>query len=271
MKTKVGIEEKKVVVITGVSSGIGKDTAAVFLRRGWTVVGLSRTPLDDSYVCDVTDSKRVQEVFDDIYQKYGRIDVLINNAGFGISGATELLPDEEIKKEYDVNVLGVINCYKSAVKYMKKGAKIINIASACALFPLPYRSLYCSSKAAVNQLSLSLNMECKPFGVEVISVCPGDTKTNFTKNRVKVFDTNDRYGDRIKNAADSIDTRQDKRMPVSVVSKKLYKIATKRRNKPMIIIGAKYKLLYFAMRFMPQSALLNFTEKHFGGHKKKGE
>ena len=119
MKTKVGIEEKKVVVITGVSSGIGKDTAAVFLRRGWTVVGLSRTPLDDSYVCDVTNSKRVQEVFDDIYQKYGRIDVLINNAGFGISGATELLPDEEIKKEYDVNVIGVINCYKSVVKYMK--------------------------------------------------------------------------------------------------------------------------------------------------------
>ena len=271
MKTKQCKSDGKVVVITGISSGIGKDTADVFSSKGWIVVGLSRTPAENSYICDVTDEARVSQVFDEIYQKYGRIDVLINNAGYGISGATELISTDEIKREYDVNLLGVINCYKSAVRYMTNGCKIINIASACALFPLPYRSLYCSSKSAVNQLSLSLNMECKPFGVEVVSVCPGDTKTNFTKNRVKVFDTNDRYGDRIQNAADSIDNRQDKRMPARVVSSRLYKIATKKHNKPMIIIGAKYKLLHFAMRFVPTSVLLHFTEKHFGGHKKKGE
>ena len=267
---KVEQKAQKVVVISGKSSGLGSSLAEIFEKNNFVVIGLSRTKTDDlSYVCDVTDFSQVDKAINDIALKYGKIDVLINNAGYGVSGATELICNEEIKREYDVNILGCINCYKSALKYMPKGSKIINISSACALFPLPYRSLYCSSKAGLHQLSLSLNMECKPLGVEVISVCPGDIKTNFTKNRVKVFETNDRYKDRIQNATLAIDSREDKRMDVSIPTKKIYKIATRKKNKPFVIIGAKYKLLYFAMRFLPKSVLLQYTEKFFGGHKKK--
>jgi len=267
---KVDQKAQKVVVITGKSSGLGLCLSQIFEKNNYIVVGLSRTKTDGlSYVCDVTDFSQVEKVMDDIASKYGKIDILINNAGFGVSGATELIPNEEIKREYDVNILGGINCYKSVLKYMVRGSKIINISSACALFPLPYRSLYCSSKAGLHQLSLSLNMECKPLGVEVISVCPGDIKTNFTKNRVKVYETNDRYDDRIQRATQAIDSREDKRMDVSIPAKKIYKIATKKKNKPFIIIGGKYKLLYFVMRFLPKSVLLHYTEKYFGGHKKK--
>ena len=116
-------------------------------------------------------------------------------------------------------------------------------------------------------LSLSLSMECAPLGIKVISICPGDIKTNFTKNRVKIFDTDSRYGDRIENAARNIDSREDKRMSVDVVSRKIYRISRKATPKPYYIIGFKYKMLHFAMRFLPSSALLHFTEKYFGGHK----
>ena len=264
------MRKKRVVVITGCSSGIGRECVHYFESMGDVVIGLARhnEDCDNFYCCDISSEDNVKKVMDMIGKRYGRIDVLINNAGYGLSGAVELVPNLQIEKLYDVNILGSINCYKYAMPYMKEGSKILNIASACALFPLPFRGLYCSSKAGLHMLSLSLAMECAPLGIKVISICPGDIKTNFTKNRVKIYDTNERYGDRIENAARAIDSREDKRMSVYGVARKLYKISVKVEPKPYYIIGFKYKMLHFAMRFLPASALLRFTEKHFGGHKK---
>lgn len=264
------MRDKRIVVITGCSSGIGRECVRYFESKGDIVIGLARhnEDCDNFYCCDISSEENVKKVMNMIGARYRRIDVLINNAGYGLSGAVEMVPNGEIEKLYDVNILGAINCYKYAMPYMRKGSEIINIASACALFPLPYRGLYCSSKAGLHMLSLSLAMECAPLGIKVVSVCPGDIKTNFTKNRVKVFETNDRYKDRIENAARAIDSRQDKRMSVVGVARKIYNISTKRSPRPYYIIGFKYKVLHFAMRFLPTSALLHFTEKYFGGHKK---
>jgi short-subunit dehydrogenase len=270
MKKKNSPTKNRIVVITGASSGIGQACKQIFEEHGDTVVCLSRTNPDNFanfFPCDVANAKQVKDVFSAIKLKFGHIDVLINNAGHGLSGAVELTDDEDIKNIFDVNLLGVINCYKNALPQMSRGAKIINISSACALFPLPFRSLYCASKAGVQMLSLSLNMECKPLGISVLSVCPGDVKTNFTAHRVKIFETNERYGARISNAARSIDERQDKRMSVNKVACVVYKYSTKKHPKPYIIVGGKYKLLQFAMRFAPTRWLLFFTEKFFGGHK----
>lgn len=261
----------KIVVITGATSGIGKVTREMFERNGDIVCSLARHDDGESknfYACDVSNEQNVKEVFKKIGQQFGKIDILINNAGFGISGALELIDSEQITKMYDVNLFGTIYCYKYALKYMPKGSKIINISSACALFPLPYRGYYCSSKSAVSMLSNCMRMECKPLGIDVVAVCPGDVKTNFTKNRVKNYETNERYGDRIKNATEGIDGREDKRMKPECVAKKLVKISNKKKTKPYYIVGAKYKFLNFMMRFFPVSALLHFTEKFFGGHKK---
>lgn len=263
------VGKDKVVVITGASSGIGKALAEKYKEQGFSVVGISRTQLNGGYSADITNFDEVKKAFDNIKKTYGKIDILINNAGYGVSGATELIDNCEIKREYDVNIIGQINCYKCAMPLMDKGGKIIFISSACALFPLPYRSLYCSSKAGVHMLSLSLSMECKPLGIEVVSICPGDTKTNFTKNRVKNFQTNERYKNRVENATLALDSRENKRMSVEKVCSKIYKISQKKKNKPFIIIGAKYKFLHFMMRFMPTKVLLFFTERVFGGHKKK--
>ncbi len=260
---------KRVVVITGAGSGIGKETAGLFSTGGDIVVNISlnvETNEDSNiYNCDVSVEEEVESVFQKIYNKFGHIDVLINNAGFGVSGAVELIPTTNINSIYNVNVLGVIYCSKHALKYMKPGAKIINIGSAMAFFPLPFRSIYASTKAAVVTLSYGMRMELNNFGVSVCVICPGDVKTNFTKNRVKDFQTNEKYGDRIKNAAGSLDEKENKRMSPIIVANAIFKQANKKKTKHMVIVGFKYKVLYVLQKLLPAKWVLAVTEKSFGG------
>lgn len=263
------MDTKRIVVITGASSGIGLELKKLFEMVGDTVISISRTNKDNAenfFPCNVSNYLEVQETFRKIKEQFGKIDILVNNAGFGLSGAVELTDVEKIDDLFATDLMGVIYVYKEAVKLMGEGGKILNISSACALFPLPYRGLYASAKAGVNLFSQSMTMECKPFGVQVSSICPGDVKTNFTKNRVKDFTTNERYGTRIETAAGSIDDREDKRMSADYVANKIFNLANKKNMKPFVIIGGKYKALYFLTKICPRKWLLNFTEKFFGGH-----
>lgn len=252
------------IVITGASSGIGKELASLF-QKDDNVITISRSNIDspNHYICDVSDLENVKQVFDSIKTKYGHIDILINNAGFGLSGAIELLPAEEVKKLFDVNFFGVLYCTQCALPLMDKGSKIINISSVCALFALPYRAMYCASKSAVNMLSFGLNMECKKSGIQCCAICPGDTKTNFTANRVKIDSSNARYGESITNSAKKIDSREDKRMPVEKVAKKIYKITNKTRLPYQKIIGFKYKVFYFLSNIVPKKLFLSIVNKMF--------
>ncbi len=260
----------RVVVVTGGTSGIGEKTAKLFAQNGDTVVVLSLKNQNHSknfYLCDVSNEVMVKDTFDKIHDKFGNIDILINNAGYGISGAVELIDDQTMQQLFEVNYFGVVYCSKYCLPYMNKGGKIINISSACALFPLPFRSLYCASKAAVHMLSQSMRLECKSFDIGVLSVCPGDVKTSFTKNRIKNYDTNERYGDRVRNAALAVDTREHKRMAPDVVARALYKQSIKKHNKPFVIVGGKYKLLYFMTKVFPASWVHGVISKMFGGYK----
>lgn len=260
----------KTVVITGASSGIGLDTAKLFAKNGFEVVNISRTPspeLSNNYLCDVSKEEEVKAAFDQIKQDYQQIDILINSAGYGISGATELISAVDTQQLFAVNVFGSLYCIRQALPMMKRGSKIINIGSAMAFFPVPFRGLYAASKAAINSITYSLRMECAPFGVQACTICPGDVKTNFTKNRVKKFETNDRYGERVKNATQGVDWKENKRMDPAKVSHAIYKQAIKNKTRPMTIVGGKYKLLHFLMRFFPLSLLLSVAGKVLGGFK----
>lgn len=262
----------KIVVITGGTSGIGKEMVDLYNAKGCTVISLAKgveNPTEFSQECDISNEQMVKDCIDGIGKKYGKIDILINCAGYGISGALELIPTESAKHQFDVNMLGAFMVNKYAIKYMQKGSTIVHIASACSLFALPFRGLYCASKSAINMYSDCLRLELKPLGINVVSICPGDVKTNFTKNRVKVFDTNERYGDRISNAAHNIDKNQEKRMEPLYVAKKIVKYSQKKKPKAMYIIGTKYKFLYFASKVFPKSVILYFTDKMFGGKKRK--
>ena len=254
------------IVITGGTSGLGKELVEKFENRGDNVIILARSVESGKGIkCDVGNSEEVKTAFVEIAKTIGKIDFLINNAGYGISGATELISVEESKRIFDVNFFGTLYCIQNALPLMKKGSKIINISSACALFALPFRTLYCASKSAVSMLSNSLRLELKTAGIQVCAICPGEIKTNFTKNRVKHFATNERYGKRIENATNNIDKHEDSRMCVQFVSKKIFKIINKKKLKPQYIIGGKYKALYFASKIFPLSCILGITGKTMGG------
>ncbi len=259
----------KIVIITGGTSGIGLDLKNLFTKNGDIVITLSTRDLDEEnhYSCDVSDENKVKETISLIAEKYGHIDIVINNAGFGMSGITELVPTEKIHHLTEVNYFGTLYVTRACLPYMKSGSKIINVSSAMALFPVPFRAIYGSIKSAVLTLSFALRMELAPLGIDVVAFCPGDIKTNFTKNRIKEFEINERYGNRLKTATEKSDSREEKRIPSFVCAKQMFKKITKKHTRPFYIIGFKYKLLYALCKITPKSWLLKITNKLYGGTK----
>lgn len=255
-------ERPLTVVISGCTSGIGKRLCELYRARGDNVIGLARSAVGDDIAVDVTAYDEVKAAVDGIAEKYGRIDVVIANAGGGLSGATELIPVEQTEKQMALNFTGALNLVNCALKHMTKGSKAVFISSACALFALPYRAMYCASKAAVNMAAYGLYMELKKCGIRVCSICPGDIKTAFTANRIKLNDGGERYGDVPARTAAKIDDRENKRMPLDKAAKKIFACANKCK-KPLYIIGAKYKALYFLQRVLPQKMFLDMTAKLF--------
>lgn len=256
----------KIIVITGGTSGIGKYLSDRLSVKN-TVINLSRSCESDwsNIPCDISVSGEVEQAFNTVRERFGRVDILINNAGYALNGAVELISDEEMERQMAVNFTGVFRCVKHALPLMGRGGRIINISSACAIFPLPFRAPYCASKAAVSMLSHSLREELRPYGISVTAVCPGDIATSFSKNRVRCEKTNDRYGERVAAAFADIDGREGKRMSVEYAGDKILKIVAKRRLRPTYIVGKKYKLLYAAYRIFPLSLILWATGKKFAG------
>ena len=257
----------KIVVITGGTSGIGEELKNLYEAQGDTVLTFSLDEIDNPnhYVGSVTHEIKVRQVFNDIHEKYGHIDVLVNCAGIGESGITELMPLDDITRVMDVNYYGTLYCVRSALQYMQAGSRIINMSSAMALFPVPFRSIYASAKSAVLSLSFALRMELAPAGIDVVAICPGDTKTNFTANRIKDMTSNERYGDRLATATEASDAKENERMNVTEVASEIFKLVTKEKTKPFYIIGKKYKFWYFMSRFVSKAIVLKKISKLKGG------
>lgn len=259
--------ERRTIVITGASSGIGKGLKEVFEKKGDHVIDISRNGHD--YKCDVGDDKKLKEVFDDIYLNHGEIDILITCAGYGISGAVELLPEEATKKQFDVNFFGTANACKYAIPMMKKQSKIIIISSATALFPVPFKTYYCASKAAVSSFAQGLKMELSKTGIQVTSICPGDIKTNFSQNRDKRYDTNERYGKSVEYSTKPTDKTEKRRMSLDYAVKKMVKIIEKKKFKPQYIVGRQYHIFYAFKRLTTTNFLNNCITKIFYKTKSK--
>lgn len=249
------------IIITGSSSGIGKALKDYYINKGNNVIGISLS--NDDYNADVSNKDELKAIFQDIQEKYKNIDIIINCAGFGLSGASELIDEKQIEKEYAVNVLGTIYTTQLAIPIMNNNGKIINISSACALFPLPFRTFYCSSKAAVSMFSDCLRMELSKTKIQSTAICPCDIKTNFTKNRQKDYKTNEKYGDAVRLSAERIDKREDKRMSIEKATKIMTKIINKRKLKPQYVMGTRNKIMYQLQKFFPRSTVLKVLTKLF--------
>lgn len=191
---------KQVVLITGCSTGIGLATArrlvaaghVVFAtaRRAESVEELSRLagdfPRGSLSACrlDVTDPGTIEQAVARVVEAHGRIDALVNNAGYGQLGAIEELSDEEVQRQLDVNVLGVLRVTRAVLPTMRRNrsGRLINVSSAAGHFALPFMGIYASSKFALEGVSDALRVELRPFGIHVVLVEPGAIATNFDRN-----------------------------------------------------------------------------------------
>tara|TARA_B100000886_G_scaffold105194_1_gene70143 strand:- start:434 stop:1234 length:801 start_codon:yes stop_codon:yes gene_type:complete len=183
---------KKVVLVTGASSGIGLSVANyLHLQKKYIVYGTSRKINNSSNFSfnlielDVTEKLSIQRCIADILKKESKIDILINNAGVGITGPLEEIPTSEINKHFKINVFGPILLIKEVLPSMKssKNGVIINITSVAAQIATPFRSIYSGGKAALDIISETLAMEVRSLGIDVVSIAPGDFKTNISKRR----------------------------------------------------------------------------------------
>ncbi|ETN95602.1 SDR family oxidoreductase [Zhouia amylolytica] len=182
----------KVVLITGGSSGIGKSIAEFLTNKGFVVYGTSRNPdrvkedLSFNLVrLDVGDTASIQSAVDTIVSKEKRLDIVINNAGVGITGPIEETPREEIHKVFSTNLYGPIEVMKAVLPPMRKQKQglIINITSIAGYMGLPYRGLYSASKGALELVTEAMRMETKDFGVQITNLAPGDFATNIASGR----------------------------------------------------------------------------------------
>ena len=205
------------------------------------------------YALDVSDSKKLKAAFDEIYKNHGPIDMLITSAGYGISGAVELLKEKDTKKQFDVNFFGTANACKYAIPMMKANGKIIIIASTMALFPVPFKAYYGASKAAVDSFAQALRMELSKTSIQVTSICPGDVRTNFSENRVKVYETNERYGKSIEISTKPTQKSESRRMTPEYAVNKMLKVCEKKKLKPRYIIGKQYKVFNFGRKIFTKN------------------
>lgn len=181
----------KVVLITGGSSGIGKAVGIYLQQKGYKVYGSSRNPETVTHssfplvALDVRNSASIQQAVQEIVAKEGRVDVLINNAGVGITGPVEEIPLEEIQNNFHTNVFGPIEAMKAVLPVMRrqKSGMIINITSIAGYMGLPYRGIYSASKGALELITEAVRMEVKPFNIKVTNVAPGDFATDIASRR----------------------------------------------------------------------------------------
>lgn len=255
------------LVISGGSSGIGKATASLFAERGWRVFELSRHGKESEaggelvhVVCDVCDGESCKKAVEEVMKQTDRIDVVISNAGFGISGPVEFTSVSDAEHQMDVNFMGAVRFTQAVLPQLRRQGfgRIIYTSSVAAQLPVPYQAFYSASKAAINAMALALANEVKAFGIRVSVLMPGDVSTGFTDAREKSTAGEEVY----RTARKAITTMEkDERSGMKPVqmAKIFYHIATCRSPRPQYVGGFGYRVLCLLDRILPKR-FVNWVE-----------
>ncbi len=260
--------KSKVIVVTGAGSGIGLATCNYLSQKGHKVYGLSRRGNSDGSFtpisCDVTNYQAVQQALQSIVDAEGKLDVFVNNAGMGVSGAAELIPPEQTESMFKVNTMAAMECARLAIPYLKQSrGSLVFVSSVAAVVPIPYQAGYSASKAAINLFAEALRLEVNNFGVKVSVVMPGDTKTGFTAARSKVANEGD-YDGKVQKSVGKMERDEQKgRSPLSV-AKVIAKLIANRNPPPTVAVGWDYKLVCWLVRILPQRFVVWLVGKIYG-------
>ncbi|GAB5562983.1 MAG: SDR family oxidoreductase [Winogradskyella sp.] len=263
----------KVVLITGGSSGIGKSVGEYLQEKGFTVFGTSRNPKNypnskfPIVALDVTKKETIASCVAEVVEKASRIDVLVNNAGAGITGPVEEIPDEEIKRNFETNFFGPINVIKAVLPTMRNqnSGMIINVTSIAGYMGLPYRGVYSASKGALEIITESFRMELKDFNIEMTNVAPGDFATNIAAGRYHAPVLEDspykeKYGFSLKTMDAHVDEGNDPKQ----MAEAIYKIIETKSPKIHYKVGAfMQKFSIVLKRVLPDKVYEKMLMNHY--------
>lgn len=255
----------KIVFITGASSGIGYQCAKLFSNENDIVINASRRPVKDkriiNYEVDVSNTSTLSTAINSVIDKYERVDILINCAGYSMAAPIESVLEKDYRYLFDVNLFGALYAIKSVVPIMKKNGygRIINISSIGGVTPIPYDPYYSSSKAALDMLSFALNTELYPYNVYVTSVLPGGTKTDFSYNRL-IYNSNDI---RVEKAAEVLEDIEQYGMNPETVAKTILNVSKMRKPPIIIASGLINKIILGSVKFIPKRYIIDISRKIF--------
>ena len=259
---------KKVVVISGATSGIGLACANAFAENGYKVYCLAqRLPERYPYEfvqCDVTDSQQVKSAVDYICNKEPIVDVVLCNAGRGISGPLESCDIQKAKSLFDLNLFGAFSLAQAFIPKLKnqKFGKILFMSSVGSIFPLPFQAFYSATKSALETMANAWRLELKPFNIQVGCILPGDTKTNFTNAREK-FEGDATYKERDALSLKKMEHDEINGMSPQKVAKAVIKAVNKNKLPIRTIVGGKYKIFAFLNKILPQRLVLYIVGKMY--------
>ena len=245
----------KVILLTGGSSGIGKETC-LYLANKYKIYQMSRRKIDLPGVIslqgDITSSEDIKRIKKEIHDNGDTVEILINNAGFGISGSAEFTTKEEINRQLNVNFVGLCEITSEFLEDIRNNqGKIISISSVAGVIAIPFQSFYSASKSALNAYTLALANELRPFKVGVSALMLGDTKTGFTASRDKQNRGDDIYKGVIDKSVSKMEKDEQNGSDAIKVSKKIEKLIKKKHIKPLYTVGFSYKLLVILSRILP--------------------
>jgi NAD(P)-dependent dehydrogenase (short-subunit alcohol dehydrogenase family) len=282
MASSLSSSDQKVAVVTGSSSGIGFEISLMLARNGFLTYATMRNLNKSENIksisakenqpiritqLDVTDNVSIDNAVQAILSETGRIDVLVNNAGYVLNGAFEDLAMDEIKTQYDTNVFGLIRTTQTVLPIMRrqKSGIIVNISSGAGRFGYPGQSAYISTKFAVEGLSESMSYELEPFGIKVLVVEPGVTRTNIVNGMVvakKSQDPNSPYLQIVQKMATVLENMMENGSPPDLVAKIVLNAVTNESPKLRYLAGKDVEAWMEAKRSMSDEEFFNMMKQN---------
>lgn len=269
----------KTIFITGTSSGLGRLTAIHFAKKGWNVAATMRSPEKETeftafsnikvFKLDVTQVDTIIMAVKDAIAAFGKIDVIVNNAGIGMYGALELTTDADIDKQFAVNVRGVISVIRTFLPHLRanRAGKIINISSVMGISTaLPLGSLYNMSKFALEGLTEGLTFELKPLNIDLHLLEPGGFGSAFGENitfsKSEAVKDYDLITDKISKVLAAAGNAKPHVSPQPIIDE-IYALSTGKNTAFRTVVGKDAKMVVFLRKILPIKTFLNLLGKKF--------
>ncbi len=265
---------KKVILITGISSGFGKETAKLLAEKDHTVYGTVRRECEHMegihyLMMDLTDINSIRKAVDDIIDKEGRIDVLINNGGMHTGGPVETSPEYNISLQMDTNFLGMVLLTRQILPVMRNGGggTILNVSSIGGLMGLPFQAFYSAAKFATEGFSEALRMEVRKYNIKVVLINPGDFHTSNSANRRNYLaptGTDDPYNEQFERTLSIIESDEAKGWKPVALARKIVKIIECGNPRQRYIIASfEQKLAVLLKYILPGKIFRWILENHY--------